>query len=85
MKIRNIPQCICQDSNQQYYRVLFNIMSPSNLYNTLKSASEAIYRFTFMVSGLFFPYMLYHERAFRRLNWILGWSTSTYAPKIEQT
>ena len=44
--MQNILQCICQESNQQSYKVLFN-MSPSSLYNTLKSASEAICRFTY--------------------------------------
>ena len=57
--MQNILQCICQDSNQQSYKVLF-IMSPSLLYNTLKSASEAIFL------GYFVPRFL--ERAFQRLN-----------------
>ena len=44
----NILHCICQDNNQQSYKVLFN-MFPSSLYDTLKSASEAIYRFVYRV------------------------------------
>ena len=46
--MENILQCIYQYSNQQFCKVLFS-MSSSSLYNTLKSASEAIYRFTYRV------------------------------------
>ena len=48
-------------------------MSPSSLYNTV-TASEVIYRFMQGFLGYFVPCFL--ERAFQRLNWIMGWSTS---------
>ena len=49
--MKNILCCICQDSNQQSYKVLFN-MSPSSLHNTLKSASKANYSFYRFLGGI---------------------------------
>ena len=46
--MQNILQCISQDSDQQAYDVLLS-MSPSSLYDMLKSASDAIYHFTYRV------------------------------------
>ena len=48
VEMQNMLQCTCQASNQQSYKVLFN-MSSSSLYNTLKSTSESIYHFTYRV------------------------------------